>query len=279
MRAFRSVSRHKPLFNPLPVRFTNFRSVPSHRFSTFSGAVPDQKLQNLFWGFLVGVAFTSLYNREFPGYERRLRRKAGKGDAQSLVEYGHLLLNKDDDSPSERNTARAFQCFQSASEQGHKAAHYYLGILHKMEKIEAPNPKAAFHHFTVAANDHDENDEKGHGKKTINDTLKRQSQFEVAQCHLEGYGADRDISRGLEMLEQIGKDNGDAAYLLSQIYANGRYGVMVNTDRALSWKRESAKLGNKQGTAEMHEMYVAKGREIVDKEVPDIGAYDGVKAA
>ena len=95
-----------------------------------------------------------------------------------MVEYGHLLLNKDDDSPSERNTARAFQCFQSASEQGHKAAHYYLGLLHKMKKIEAPNPKAAFHHFTVAANEHDESDETGHGSKTINETLKRQSQYE-----------------------------------------------------------------------------------------------------
>ena len=87
-------------------------------------------------------------------------------------------MNKDDDSPSERNTARAFQCFQSASEQGHKAAHYYLGLLHKMKKIEAPNPKAAFHHFTVAANEHDESDETGHGSKTINETLKRQSQYE-----------------------------------------------------------------------------------------------------
>ena len=30
---------------------------------------------NLFYGFIIGIAFTSIYNREFPGDERHIRRK------------------------------------------------------------------------------------------------------------------------------------------------------------------------------------------------------------
>ena len=71
----RSVSRQVPLSNAHRIRIRALQSVSSHRLSTFAGAAPDQKIQNLFLGFIAGVAFTSLYNREWPGYERRLRRK------------------------------------------------------------------------------------------------------------------------------------------------------------------------------------------------------------
>ena len=147
-----------------------------------------------------------------------------------------------------------------------------------MSKIEAPNPKAAFHHFTVAANEHDEGDPDNNKQiKTITETMRQQAKYELGLCYLESYGADRDIKLGLDILEDIGKDNGDAAYMLSQIFANGRYGISVNSVKALSWKKESAKLGNKLAVEQMTEMYLSKGRELVDNEVPNINAYDGVK--
>merc|ERR1712130_49749 len=163
------------------------------------------------------------------------------------------------------------------SEQGNKTGHYYLGLMHKMEKIEAPNPKAAFHHFTVAANDDDEASD-GNNKQSIKPELRMQSKYELGLCYLEGYGADRDMKYGLEILENIGKDNGDSAYILSEIFANGRYGVSVDSIKALSWKRESAKLGNKDAIEQMNELYLSKGRDLVDKEIPSIDVYDGVKS-
>ena len=197
------------------------------------------------------------------------------GNASAMVEYGQFLLSKNEkDLSSERAIPRAFQLFQSASEQGNKSGHYFLGLMHKMEQIEAPNPKAAFHHFTVAANDDDE----GGDKQSISHSLRMQSKYELGLCYLEGYGADRDTKYGLEILEKIGKDNGDSAYVLSQIFANGRYGVSVDSIKALSWKRESAKLGNKDAIEQMNELYLSKGRALVDKEVPFIDAYDDVKS-
>ena len=194
-----------------------------------------------------------------------------------MVEYGEFLLNVDDDGDAcERRAARAFRLFQSASERGDKTSHFYLGLMHRQRLIEAPNPKAAFHHFAVAANEGDESE--ADSARTISQSLRRRSQYELARCYLEGYGADRDTKAGLAMLERIGKDDGDAAYMLSQIYVNGRFGVSVNTLRGMAWKRESAKLGNGQGAEEMDELYRAKGREVVHAEVPDVDVYDGQEA-
>lgn len=148
-----------------------------------------------------------------------------------------------------------------------------------MEKIEAPNPKAAYHHFTVASNEFDEGDPENKTQiKTINETLRLQSEYELGLCYLEGYGADRDTEKGLNILEKIGKENGDAAFALSQIFANGRYGISVNSVKALSWKKESAKLGNQMANEQMTELYLSKGRDLIDEQVPNIDAYDGVKS-
>merc|ERR1719150_2950802 len=105
--------------NLLKIR-RNFASSPLANIP--SEYKPDQRVLNLFYGFLVGIAFSTLYNREFPGYERRIRRKALSGNASAMVEYGQFLLSKkDSDSSSDRAIPRAFQFFQSASEQGNKS--------------------------------------------------------------------------------------------------------------------------------------------------------------
>ena len=97
-----------------------------------------------------------------------------------MVEYGEFLLNVDGDGDvSERRATRAFRLFQSASERGDKTSHFYLGA---DAQAEAPNPKAALHHFTAADS----------ARRTISESLLLRSQYELARCYLEGDGADQE---------------------------------------------------------------------------------------
>merc|ERR1712013_236284 len=140
--------------------------------------------------------------------------------------------------------------------------------------IEAPNPKAAFHHFTVAANEAESAE-----SETISQSVRARAQFELARCYLEGFGAERDSKTGLAMLERIGTDDAEAAYLLGEIYANGRFGVAVNGQRGLAWKRESARMGHEQGSEEMDALYRAKGMDVLREEVPEVAVYEGQEAS
>jgi len=86
------------------------------------------------------------------------------------------------ESNSKHSKKRAFTQFGRASEQGNIRAHYFLGKMHRENLVADTNPKAAFHHFSVAS---------GGGDKD--------SKYELALCNLEGYGTDKKVPIGLQM--------------------------------------------------------------------------------
>jgi len=232
----------------------------------------DKRVLHLSIAFVCGIGFASLYNKEFPGYERRLKYRASKGDRESQYLYGKYLMNKDcnsDTKKKQRNISKAFENFQKSSEQDHRTSHYMLGILHLNKLIEEPNPKAAYHHFKIAS----ESD----SMTTINKYYHLQSQYELANCMIYGIGCNKNLNDGIILLENIAlQGNNNASYKLYSIYNNGKYGVPINKSRALSWLNNAAKLGNKDAINELNNIYLNYGRDALEPTIVDVKKWVGI---
>ena len=162
-----------------------------------------------------------------------------------------------------------FEYFQKASEQDHRSAHYMLGYLHINNMIQESNNIAAYHHFKQASESESFN--------TINKYYYLQSKYELANCLISGIGCKRDFNNGLKILEQIGVDgNNNASYKLYLIYNNGKYGVPINTLRALAWLKHASQLGNKDAQNEITQIYIDKGKQEIDSIIPDVKKWQNI---
>jgi len=248
-----------------------------HIMSTF-----NPKLSYLFLGLVGGAAFNYYYDHHsITDHEKRLKKQARKGDDEAQFAYGELLLqhinnnNIESKKKKKKIYSTAFQYFSMAAEQGNQKAHYYLGLLHKENKIDAASQKAAFHHFSIASQDIHEDTQHDHQSSSKNKIKKSSTsndeyykscaKYQLALCYLEGIGCNKDISAGINLLKEATHANADAAYYLSDIYSKGLHGIHADQTQAMSWKLEASLLGNKQASKDLSILYEQIGKERLSK--------------
>lgn len=74
----------------------------------------------------------------------------------------------------------------------------------------------------------------------------------LSECYLRGDGVEKDLDRGMEILERAAREGGDvdAAHEVALVYEYGEHGVAVDVVEAARWFRVAAEAGHVEAMAE-----------------------------
>ncbi len=176
-----------------------------------------------------------------------LEQEAEKGSAAALVTLGSMYERG---IGTQRDFARAFDCFSRAAAAGLAEGYYNTGVCYEvgMGTTGSADPKnagLAFHNFEKAA-----------------ELGLPQGLYKLAAVYMSGLGTEKNEAWGVELLGRAAAaGHAGAANDLGVIHFEGNFGLARDTGKAHDWFLKSAELGSGEAMKNLAVFY----RDGVDR--------------